>query len=130
MSIDNLKNSKFCLRLHKQTSYNGINPSVLKSAVQKYLRREEYDKGLWSLIELDLFELLENNDIIAKNQSLQEALSVDIIKMNAKKIRSNMINRLVVIMSEEIKYIKSKHIFNFLNIQFLNKLALIAGGCL
>ena len=130
MSIDNLKNSKFCLRLHKQTSYNGINPSVLKSAVQKYLRREEYDKGLWSLIELDLFELLENNDIIAKNQSLQESLSVDIIKMNAKKIRSNMINRLVVIMSEEIKYIKSKHIFNFLNIQFLNKLALIAGGCL
>jgi hypothetical protein len=106
MSTDNLKTSKFCLRMHKQLSYNGINPSVLKSAIQKYIRRDNFDKGLWSLIELDLFGEFENDDLIAKNQSLLENLSVDVIKMNAKKIRSNMINRLIVIMSEEIKYVK------------------------
>jgi hypothetical protein len=124
MSTDNLKTGKFCLRMHKQLSYNGINPSVLKSAIQKYIRRDNYDKGLWSLIELDLFGLLENDDLRAKNQSLLENLSVDVIKMNAKKIRSNMINRLIVIMSEEIKYVKNIIYFIFLNFYRFKKISI------
>lgn len=108
--------NKFCLRMHKQLSFNGIEPSVLKSALQKYIRRENYDKGLWSLIELDLFDLLENGDSKAKEQALKESLSEDIIKMNAKKIRSNMLNRLIVIMSEEIKY---KNLIKFIIIKFI-----------
>ena len=87
--------------MRKESSYNGLNPSVLKSAVQKYIRKN-FEKGLWALIELDLFTLIENDNVYAEEQSLKESLSVDTIKMNAKKIRTNMINRLVVIMSEEI----------------------------
>ncbi len=51
---------KFCLRLHKQLSYKFISPNVLKSALQKYIRTNNFEKCLWSLIELDLFGLLEN----------------------------------------------------------------------
>jgi hypothetical protein len=44
-----------------ERSFFGYNPAVLKSGIQKYGRRDEVDKGLWCLIELDLFSLLEWN---------------------------------------------------------------------
>ena len=46
-------------RLEK--SFFGYHTSVLKSGVQKYARRGELEKGLWCLIEMDLFSLLEWN---------------------------------------------------------------------
>ena len=33
--------------------------AFLKSGIQKYARRAEVDKGLWCLVEMDLFSLLE-----------------------------------------------------------------------
>ena len=44
-------------RLEK--SFFGYDPSVLKSGIQKYARRAEVEKGLWCLVEMDLFSLLE-----------------------------------------------------------------------
>ncbi len=44
-----------------EKSYFGYDLSVLKSGIQKYARRAEVKKGLWCLIEMDLFRLLERN---------------------------------------------------------------------
>lgn len=86
-----------------ETSYNNYDLQTLKSGIQKYARRNIRDKGLYCLIELDLFRYLES-----ENEYLNKYLS-DFLNENqsntinsVKKIRSNMINRLVVMMSEEI----------------------------
>ena len=44
-----------------EKSYFDYHPSVLKSGIQKYGRRNEVGKGMWCLIEMDLFSLLEWN---------------------------------------------------------------------
>lgn len=36
-------------------SWNGVKLDVLKSGMQKYLRRREKEKMIWCMIELDLF---------------------------------------------------------------------------
>ena len=90
-------------RYRVERSYFGYDPSVLKSGVQKYARRDEVDKGLWCLIELDLFSLLEWNGA-ALNAYLQEypdETYVNTIRQ-AQRLRTNMVNRLVVMMSEEV----------------------------
>ena len=46
-------------KYRKEQSFWGYDPSVLKSGIQKYARRAEVDKGLWCLMEMDLFSLLE-----------------------------------------------------------------------
>ena len=61
-------------------TWNGFKIDLCKSAIQKYIRRGELDKGIWSTIELDLFQLMEKGN----------------------GIRSNMINRLKVIAVEEM----------------------------
>lgn len=65
----------------RQQSVNGISFSVLKSALQKYVRRGEYEKGMITLGYLSAF-----------NEDDREGLSV----------RTNTINRLIVMMSEEV----------------------------
>lgn len=76
-------------KVFNEKSYNGIDVSVLKSGLQKYCRRGEFEKGLWCLVELDLFSLAEKSDD-------KKVATV------GKRIRTNMINRLIVMMSEEI----------------------------
>ena len=90
-------------RYRLEKSFFGYDPSVLKSGVQKYARRDEVDKGLWCLIELDLFSLLEwkgeaLNAYLQKHP--QETLANT--QRSGQKIRTNMVNRLVVMMSEEV----------------------------
>ena len=52
-------------------SFFGFDPSILKSGIQKYARRAEVEKGLWCLVEMDLFSLLEWNGA-ALNAYLQQ----------------------------------------------------------
>jgi hypothetical protein len=99
---DEIIENQICVRMHKELSFNGVKTSILKSGIQKYLRRNNLEKGIWCLVELDLFQIAEVNEIFAKKISLKENLSVKLIQMNAQKIRTNMINRLVAMMSEEI----------------------------
>ena len=84
-------------------SFFGYDPSILKSGIQKYARRAEVEKGIWCVIELDLFSLLECNGA-ALNAYLtiypEETLANT--KGQAKRLRTNMVNRLVVMMSEEV----------------------------
>jgi hypothetical protein len=86
-----------------EKSFFGYHPSVLKSGIQKYARRTEVQKGLWCLVEMDLFSLLEW-DGAALDAYLQKYPKEkrENIKKSAKRIRTNMVNRLVVMMSEEV----------------------------
>jgi hypothetical protein len=84
-------------------SFFGYDPSVLKSGIQKYARRAEVEKGLWCLVEMDLFSLLEWDgaalDGYLRKYSDETPANT---RTRAKAIRSNMVNRLVVMMSEEV----------------------------
>jgi len=77
--------------------------SVLKSGFQKYGRRAKVDKGLWCLVEMDLLSLLEFDgpelDAYLRENPKRKRVGT---KKNAKGIRTNMINRLVAMISEEV----------------------------
>ena len=40
-------------------SYNGYKLDILKSGIQKYLRRREFDKMIWCVAEIYLFQVLQ-----------------------------------------------------------------------
>lgn len=85
--------------LHRERSFHNVDIRILKSALQKYARRGMFTpKGLWCLIELDLFSLLENHPNLMMNCQLTNKQ----IEGNVKRIRSNMINRLIAMMSEDV----------------------------
>lgn len=85
-----------------ETSFNGYNFSVLKSAIQKYARRNMQASGIWSLIEIDTFGKLEYDSQYIKLISKKYNLEAKTIITKAKTIRTNMVNRLIVMMSEEV----------------------------
>jgi hypothetical protein len=51
----------FNARFRVEKSFHGYPISVLKSGIQKYARRGETEKGLWCLVEMDIFSLLEKD---------------------------------------------------------------------
>lgn len=88
-----------CVTLHRERSFHNVDIRVLKSAVQKYARRAIfYPKGVWCLIELDLFSTLEIKPDLDANKKLTRKQ----IQQNSVRIRSNMINRLIAMMSEDV----------------------------
>jgi hypothetical protein len=90
-------------RYRVEKSFFGYDPSILKSGIQKYARRAEVEKGLWCLVDLDSFSLLEWGGI-ALNSYLHAypEETPENTQIAAKRIRTNMVNRLVVMMSEEV----------------------------
>ena len=44
-------------------SFNGYKLDILKSAVQKYLRRREFDKMVWCVAEIYLFQVYAKTDV-------------------------------------------------------------------
>lgn len=70
-------------------SYHGRKLDVLKSALQKYARRRETDKMLWCAAEIYLFKALAKSE-----QEIQ----------TAKSIITNLINRLIIILDEEVLF--------------------------
>ena len=70
-------------------SFNGYKLDILKSGVQKYLRRREFNKMIWCVGEIYLFQVYAKNDIEKKS---------------AKAIITNLINRLVIMLDEEILF--------------------------
>lgn len=90
-------------KFRSERSLFGYDPSVLKSGIQKYGRRAEVEKGLWCLVEMDLFSLLEwNGAAISAYLKSHPEDSLTNVQRSAQCIRTNMINRLVVMMSEEV----------------------------
>jgi hypothetical protein len=86
-----------------EKSFFGYHPSIIKSGIQKYARRAEVQKGLWCLVEMDLFSLLEL-DVAALDAYLRKypAETRKNTQTAVKRFRTNMVNRLVVMMTEEV----------------------------
>ena len=70
-------------------SYHGYKLDVLKSGMQKYLRRREFEKMTWCVMEIFKFELLAKDD---KERKI------------CKGIISNLLNRIIVMMDEELLF--------------------------
>lgn len=98
--------SKFLVGRGYGKTQNGILISLLKSALQKYIRRSEIEKALWCLKEINTLILLENADenecILFCLHNKQNTLTQKVINMFGKAQRTNIANRLLVITSEEV----------------------------
>lgn len=70
---------KLSATYRNETSYNGYTLDVLKSAIQKYIRRGKFVKAIYAAFEMDMFALIE-----------------------AEGIRSNLIHRLMIIFMEDV----------------------------
>ena len=70
-------------------SFNGYKLDILKSAVQKYLRRREFHKMVWCVGEIYLFQ------VYAKSDTEKRA---------TKGIISNLLNRLIIMLDEEMLF--------------------------
>lgn len=64
----------------RNETIEGVSASVLKSALQKYIRRSMREKALWVASRLDLFCLVENGE----------------------RVRTNFIHRLMIIFLEDV----------------------------
>lgn len=98
-----IKIGKLNARYMSERSFFDYTPHVLKSGIQKYGRRAEVEKGLWCLVEMDLFSLLEwESDALDAYLEEHPEESRSNVQRSAKAKRTNMINRLVVMTSEEV----------------------------
>ena len=70
-------------------SHHGYKLDILKSAMQKYLRRKEKVKMIWCVAEIYLFQ------VFAKSEQEKKA---------TKGIVTNMLNRLIIMMDEELLF--------------------------
>jgi len=90
-----------------EKSWNGETTGVLKSAIQKYARRGNLKKGSQALVELDLFRFLEYAEYAGVESILVQYVKKHKVKKpvvirGAKTIRTNMMNRLLVMGSEDV----------------------------
>ncbi|BBO74562.1 hypothetical protein DSCW_19790 [Desulfosarcina widdelii] len=94
---------ELCAKFREERSLFGYTPHVLKSGIQKYGRRNKLMNGLWCLVEMDLFSLLEWDgptlEAYLKEHPGESRINV---QRSAQRLRTNMANRLVVMMSEEV----------------------------
>ena len=70
-------------------SHHGYKLDILKSAMQKYLRRKEKNKMIWCVAEIYLFQ------VFSKKKKKKKA---------TKGIITNMLNRLIIMMDEELLF--------------------------
>ena len=75
-------------------SYYGYKPSVLKSGICKYYRRQQFDKFEWCVIEMFLFS----------------------IESQGKALITNLINRLKILIMEEISPTETDNIHKLIKI--------------
>lgn len=103
MSMDVEKKSQdigsMCIVLHRERSFHNVDTRVLKSALQKYARRAMFfPKGRWCLVELDLFSYLEKEPELYPKGKLTRTQ----VQQNCVRLRSNTINRIIAMMSEDV----------------------------
>lgn len=76
----------------RQESISDIHISVLKSAIQKYIRRSMFKKCLWSASRLDMFRYVQNGE----------------------RIRTNFLHRLMIIYLEDVGFC-GLHLWELIN---------------
>jgi len=90
MSLSKPANSRIAYRTcFSSVSHHGYKLDMLKSGMQKYLRRREFEKMTWCVMEIFKFELW------AKDEKE---------KKMSKGIISNLLNRIIVMMDEELLF--------------------------
>ena len=90
MSLSKPANSRIAYRTcFSSVSHHGYKLDMLKSGMQKYLRRREFEKMTWCVMEIFKFELW------AKDEKE---------KKMCKGIISNLLNRIIVMMDEELLF--------------------------
>jgi len=90
MSLSKPENSMIAHRTcFSSVSHHGYKLDMLKSGMQKYLRRREFEKMTWCVMEIFKFELW------AKDEKE---------KKMCKGIISNLVNRIIVMMDEELLF--------------------------
>jgi hypothetical protein len=89
------------LKRRQETSYNDVSVRILKSGLQKYARRGMLARGLWCLVELDLFALVES-DPEGAAEYLRQHDRPSRPQQKARALRTNLLNRLIVMVSEEV----------------------------
>lgn len=87
------------LKYRSYKTYCGVDFDLAKSALQKYIRRGQWELACEIMADLDLFEIVVNNEQIYSNQNL---LEVKTVHRSIKSVRTNILNRLSVIASEDI----------------------------
>ena len=90
MSLSKPANSMIAYRTcFSSVSHHGYKLDMLKSGMQKYLRRREFEKMTWCVMELFKFELWTEDE---KEKKM------------CKGIISNLLNRIIVMMDEELLF--------------------------
>ena len=90
MSLSKPENSMIAYRTcFSSVSHHGYKLDMLKSGMQKYLRRREFEKMTWCVMEIFKFELWAEDE---KEKKM------------CKGIISNLLNRIIVMMDEELLF--------------------------
>ena len=90
MSLSRPVNSMISYRTcFSSVSHHGYKLDMLKSGMQKYLRRREFEKMTWCVMEIFKFELWAEDE---KEKKM------------CKGIISNLLNRIIVMMDEELLF--------------------------
>ena len=83
-------------------TYNGVSNPVAISAIQKYIRRGNVEKATWIAAGVDLEGLAHDDTFLDKYMDAHpEAVRKTVISQS-KALRTNMYNRLRMIVSEDI----------------------------
>ena len=97
--IDQKRSKIIYINLSRSISYYGYPLDLLKSAVQKYLRRREFDKMIWTVAEIYIFQLFPEKKAI----------------FPIRNIMTNLLNRIIIMLDEEMvftectKYLLVRH---------------------
>lgn len=86
--VDTKKSKISYINLSRSISYYGYPLDILKSAVQKYLRRREFDKMIWSVAEIYIFQLFPDKKSI----------------FPTRNIMTNLLNRIIIMLDEEMLF--------------------------
>ena len=86
--MDDDKLEQMVCGIFKGRSYYGFSPSVLKSGVCKYYRREFYDKFVWCIVEMLVFGFKGGSKGLITNitNRLRILLMEEIVPLDASKV--------------------------------------------
>ena len=113
--IDNMKCGMF-----NNSSYWGKKSSILKSGVCKYFRRGEMEKYEWCVIEMMIFGL-KNNGLMSNIINRLKILIMEEIVISESKIVAEMIDKIIEIEKSEVWEEKVKLVLNFIELSKLCK---------
>jgi len=92
----------FYLKRRGTISYHGYTKELLFSAFQKYIRRGELEKATWCVLEVDRFKQLLDPAVLTAYLTRYPDRNEKDTCIQVKGIRTNMVNRLIVITVEDI----------------------------